>query len=67
MTCQCRVRQHLHDEGGDDAVRVDEARDTEVLDALLAEDLLAGLEPHHVVGALQELRHHAACGATRQE
>ncbi len=58
-------RAHLHDEGGDDGVRVDEAVDAQVLDAALLEDQLAGLEPRNVLGAVQQLRHNAPCTGRR--
>ena len=54
------MANYLYDEGGNNAVCVNEAGDTEVLDALLAEDLLASLEPHHMLGAVEELRYNTA-------
>lgn len=54
----------LHNEGGDDVLGVDQSWDAQVLDALGAEDGGASLKPGHVVGAVQQLRHHNTCNNT---
>ena len=54
-------------QGGDDGLRVDQRRVAQVVQAVVAEDLGASLEPHGLIdgGAVggQQLRGHAAEGA----
>ena len=52
---------HLDGEGGDDALRVHQGRLAQVVQAVAAEDLRAGLEPHRLLegrlaARLQQLR-----------
>jgi hypothetical protein len=52
----------LDDEGGHNVLGVDEAWDSQVLDARFSEDLGAGVKPCDMVGSVQELRDHHAQG-----
>ena len=56
--------RYLHQQGGHNGPGIDQAWDAQVLDALVAEDGGSGLEPGHVVGAVQQLGHDHACQST---
>ena len=51
----------LHKEGGDDGLGIDEAGDTQVLNALLVKDGCSCLPPGDVVCSVEQLWHYAAC------
>lgn len=48
---------HLHGDGGDNVLGIDEAWHAQVLDALGGKDGRASVKPGHVAGAVQQLRH----------
>ena len=54
---------NLDNQGRNDGVGVDQTIESEVLDTLIGEDLLSGLEPGHVAGVGAPLRHQASDGA----